>query len=200
MRQLNQSSLITIYLSLIFFSYFYDPTKFQHPMLQKNFLLPALLSVGLGLSLFNCGGSDSEGWDEPTTGLITKVKEVNAGEFKIESEDPVPTVADSRIIVEPLQGKMDTFTLEEAKLVATTDSTSSSGRGVRSARMGFFGYLMIGRMIGGGPRSSAYTNANAYNNANNRAGNTMRSTSRRVGGSSRNSGFGSGKSTRSVGG
>lgn len=170
-------------------------------MLRKNLLLPTLLSCGLGLALFNCGGSDaSEGWDEPTTGLITKVKEVNSGDFKIESEDPVPTVEDSRIIVEPLSGQIDTFTLDEAKLVATTDSTSTRGRGVRSARLGFFGYLMIGRMMGGGPRSSAYVNNNAYNNANNRAGNTMRSTSRRVGGSSRNSGFGSGKSTRSVGG
>ncbi|OAV44108.1 hypothetical protein [Lewinella sp. 4G2] len=171
-------------------------------MLKKHILLPALLSCGLGFALFSCGGSDSaEGsWDEPTTGLITTVKEVNAGEFKIASEEEVPAVADSRIIVQELNGNVDTLTLEEAKIIETSNDTTSRRRGVRSARSGYFGWIMMGRMMGGSPSSSAYVNNNAYNRASSGAGTKMKSTARRVGGTSRNSGFGSGKSTRSVGG
>lgn len=172
-------------------------------MLRRNFILPALLSCGLGFALFSCGGSSGNadsGWDEPTTGLVTTVKEVNAGEFKIASEKPVPTVADSRIIVQPMSGKVDTFTLDEAKLIETSSDSTHRRSGVRSARLGFFGYLMLGRMMGGRPSSSAYVNSNAYNRASSGAGTSMRSAARRVGGTSRNSGFGSGRSTRSVGG
>jgi len=168
-------------------------------MLRKHLLLPALLSAGLGLTLFSCGSGEpeTETWEVPTQGLITTVKEVSTDDYKIASEEPVSQIADSRIIVEDMAGMRDTFTLDQAKLMAS-DSTSASSRPFRSARMGFFGYLMLGRMMGGGPRSSAYVNNNAYNRAGNTAGNSMRSSSRKV--TRTKSGFGAGKSTRSFGG
>lgn len=169
--------------------------------MRRTHLLPILLSVGLGLALFNCGGSSDEGWDEPTTGVITTVKEVNAGDYKIVSEDPVATVDDSRIIVQDMDGAVDTFTLAEAKIISQeSDTTSRRSRAVRRGGMGFFGYMMIGRMMGGGVSRGAYVNDAAYNRANSTTGSSVRSSARRVGGASRNSGFGSGKSSRSFGG
>ncbi|NJC25718.1 hypothetical protein [Neolewinella antarctica] len=169
--------------------------------MQKSFLR-ALLACGLGLSIFSCTTDTADtGWDEPTTGVITTVREVNAGNFKIASEDPVPTVTDSRIIIQPLDGNVDTLTLEEAKLVSqNSDTTSTRSRAVRGGGMGFFGYMMLGRMMGGGINRGAYVNGAAYNRANSTAGSSVRGSARRTGGSSRNSGFGSGRSTRSVGG
>ena len=174
--------------------------------MRRNYLLPALLATGLGLTLFSCGG-DSEEWSEPTTGVVTTVREVKAGDFKIVSEDPVPTVADSRIILQPLDGNYDTLTLEEAKLVATqVDTTTTRSRGVRRGGMGFFGYMMLGRMMSGHNVSRrAYVNDAAYNRTRTTTGSSVRSSARRTGGSSRNSGFGSstkssGGSTRSYGG
>lgn len=166
-------------------------------------MLRTLLLSTLALALFNCGGSDSaDSWDEPTTGVITTVREVNAGDFKIVSEDPVPRVSDSRIIVQPLDGKIDTFTLQEAKVIAAqSDTTSTRNRAVRRSRLGFFGYMMLGRMTSGSSVSrGAYISDNAYNRTNSTTGNQVRSSARRVGGASRNSGFGSGRSSRSFGG
>ena len=172
-------------------------------MHQPKRILSALLGCGFSLLLFNCGGYDSEGgWDEPTTGVITTVKEVGAGDFKIASEEPVATVEESLLIIEPLQGPNDTLTLAEAKAIAAQDTSSSNqntqNRAVRRSGMGFFGYMMLGRMMGGINRG-AYVNSGAYSRASSTTGSRMQSSARRVGGSGRNSGFG-GRSTRSVGG
>ena len=171
-------------------------------MYSINKILPALVATGFGVLLFSCTTSTEE-WNEPTTGVITTVREVAPDDFKIVSEDPVPSVADSRIIINPLQGPSDTLTLDEAKAIAATGDTTSTGQGrenraVRRAGMGFFGYMMLGRMMGGVNRG-AYVNNNAYNRATSGTGSRMRNSARRVGGSSRNTGFG-GRSSRSVGG
>lgn len=166
-------------------------------MLRKHLILPALLSAGLGLSLFSCG-SDTETVQVPTEGLITTVKEVSTDNYKIASEVPVDQIADSRIIVEDLEGARDTFTLEEAKLMnQVTDPNSREGRPFRSAGMGYWGFLMLGRM-GGTPSSGAYVNSNAHQRATSSAGTRMSSSARST--TRSKSGFGSGKSSRSFGG
>lgn len=166
-------------------------------MLRKHLILPALLSVGLGISLFSCG-SDTETVEVPTEGLITTVKEVSADNYKIESEIPVDVVADSRIIVEDLAGDRDTFTLDQAKLMSqVADPDSREGRSMRSAGMGYWGFLMLGRM-GGTPSSGAYVNSGAHQKATSSAGTRMSSSAKST--TRSKSGFGGGKSTRSFGG
>lgn len=166
-------------------------------MLRKHLILPALLSAGLGLTLFSCG-SDTETVQVPTEGLITTVQEVSTDNYKIASEVPVDNIDDSRIIVEDLEGMRDTFTLEEAKLISqVADPNSREGRPFRSAGMGYFGFLMLSRM-GGTPSSGAYVNSGAHQSATNNAGTRMSSSARTT--TRSKSGFGSGKSTRSFGG
>ncbi len=179
-------------------------------MFGRQRLLTALVAAGLSGFFFSCfdnggDGSSDEGWDQPTTGVITTVREVAAGDFKIASEEPVPSVEDSRVIVQPMNGPVDTLTLAEAKAISESQDTTSGNqdhrRAVRRSSYGFFGYMMLGRMMGGGPSRGAYVNGAAYSRATSTTGSTLRNTSRRVGGSGRNSGFGSGsKSTRSFGG
>ena len=156
-------------------------------------LLRLALTGLLALLLLACGDSATEeGWEEPTQGLITTVTEVQEDEYKIASEETVPSPADSRIIVNNLEGTSDTFTLDEAKLIEAEGSSAS--RPIRSAMLGYWGFMMLGRM-GGSPGASAYVNQQAYNNANQRAGQPLRTSARARGG------FGSGaKSTRSYGG
>ncbi|WP_020568613.1 hypothetical protein [Neolewinella persica] len=167
-------------------------------MLCKHLIFPALFSVGLGFFLFGCGLGD-ETIQVPTEGLITTVTEVSPDDYKIASEESVDLVEDSRIIVEKMSGARDTFTLEQAKLITQVSSdTSAVSRPFHRAGMGYFGFLMLGRMGGHSVNSGAYVNNGAYNKASNTAGsrltNSARSTTRS------RSGFGGGKSTRSFGG
>jgi len=167
-------------------------------MLRKYLIFPVLFSVGLGFSLFSCGSGD-EAIQVPTEGLITTVTEVSSDDFKIVSEESVDLVEDSRLIVEKMSGERDTFTLEQAKLITqVTSDTSAVRRPFRSAGMGYFGFLMLGRMGGHSVNSGAYVNNGAYNKASSTSGsrltNSARSTTRS------RSGFGGGKSTRSFGG
>jgi hypothetical protein len=138
----------------------------------------------------------------PTQGLITTVAEVKAGDFKIESEVPVDSVADSRIITKYLDGSRDTFTLDQAKVMQTSSDTTRSHRSVRAGGLGFWFFMMSGRMGGYTPRSSAYVNNQAYQRTQNSAGSRLRSTSRTTTkpSSRSRSGFGAGKSSRSFGG
>jgi len=167
--------------------------------------IPALLLIFLacGLIFTSCGSSaETEEVEIPTEGLITTVKEVQTDLFKIENEESVNNPADSRIIANYMDATSDTFTLAEAKLM----QASGSGRQqsvVRSAGMGYFGFIMLGRMGGVAPRAGAYTNASAHSKASNGAGKKMTSSAKRVTRtrpSSGKSGYGSGKSTRSYGG
>ncbi len=167
--------------------------------------IPTLLLIFLacGLIFTSCGsGTETVEVEIPTEGLITTVQEVATDQFKIENEETVADTADSRIIANYLDATSDTFTLQEARLM----QTSGSGREqsvVRSAGLGYFGFIMLGRMGGIMPRAGAYTNAGAYNKASSGAGQQMKSSANRVTRtrpSSGKSGYGSGKSTRSYGG
>jgi len=141
----------------------------------------------------------------PTEGLITTVKEVETDQFKIEDEQTVESPSDSRIIAKYMDNTIDTFTLEEARLVEDSTSTQYRRRSsvVRMASYGLMGY-MLGRSMGSfRPRSSAYVDQSTYNRVSNSTGQRMQQTARRTTvtrPSSGKSGYGGSRSTRSYGG
>jgi hypothetical protein len=143
----------------------------------------------------------------PTQGVITTVKEVETDQYKIEDEQTVESPSDSRIIAKYMDNTIDTFTLEEARLVQDSTSTQQNQRRssvMRMASYGLMGY-MLGRSMGSfRPSSSAYIDQNTYNRVNNNAAQRMQQTARRTTvtrPSSGKSGYGGGsRSTRSYGG
>jgi hypothetical protein len=168
----------------------------------KTILYAVIAVAVLGMFMKDCFCSSSE--DElvevPTEGTITTVKEVASDDWKIENETPVANPEESRIIAQNMSGTVDTFTLDEARLVQA-DSTGSgthrgSGRMFSAVSMGLMGY-MLGRSMSTPPVASAYANPGAHANAT-AAATRMRSTATTV--SRPRSGFGGGRSTRSVGG
>ncbi len=155
-----------------------------------------LFVAGLAGSLLlmsACGGSSSEEVTM-TQGLITDIKEVKTDLFKITDEEVVPNVADSRIRATYMDGTTEEFTLEEAKLVDASDTTSRRGR-IRSAAFGgIMGYYM-GRSLSSGTNSGVYANKAAHAKSN-IAKSKVSSSAVRSG----KSGFGKGRSGRSFGG
>lgn len=166
--------------------------------------LALVCSIG-ALAISSCGseGTVTEEVVVPTEGLITTVKEVELDLFKIEDEQVVKDTADSRIIANYLDHTSDTFTLAEARLIEANDPDGRRRSVVRSAGMGFLGYMFFRNMMGGRPGVGAYTNSAAHSRVANGAGSRMeksaaRATRTRPAGSRK--GYGSGRSTRSYGG
>ena len=138
---------------------------------------------------------------EPTEGLITTVLETEEDIFKIEDEEVVPLPEDSRIIAKYMDNTVDTFTLEEAKLVDAENGTGRRSGIFRAASYGLFGYMMGRRMGGSRPPASAYTDPKTAQRVNNNAGNKIANSAKRTTRAKPGKGgFGGGKSTRSVGG
>ena len=177
----------------------------------------------VGVILFRAIGSNSDSaapaaaaeYEEttvatPTEGVITKLQEVEPDVFKITDEEVVPTLAESRIIADYMDGAKDTFTVNEIAVVDTTVTSDDNNYRRRSGisrvvHYGLIGY-MLGRPMGSPMRSSSYANRQSYtksqagrtrvaSSATSRTVRTPRTTS-----SSGKSGFGSGKSTKSYGG
>lgn len=164
-------------------------------MFRILFLL--LLPLSLTVGLTSCETATDEG-SEPTEGVITTVEEVSPGDYKIASEEVVPTPADSRIVINNMDGTSESYTLEEAKLIEQQMQSDSTGNSrayspFRSAMLGYFGFMMLNRM-GSRPSPAAYTNSRAYQQSTGNVGSRLNSTSRA------RSGFGGGRSTRSFGG
>jgi len=135
----------------------------------------------------------------PTEGLITTVKEMETDQFKIEDEVVVSNPEDSRIIAKYMDGTIDTFALDDARLTEG-ESSHRSGGIMRAASYGFLGF-MIGRNMGSfRPSPGAYVDQNTYNKVSNGAGQRMQSTAQRKTVSKPKSGFGGKSSTRSYGG
>lgn len=176
-------------------------------MKSLPFLKYALYAV-IGLTLlYNCGGSGEVEYEEvaiPTQGLITIIEEVQQDEFKIAEEITIPDTSKSLIIANYLDSTSDTFTLAEVRLMAANGYPGREGSIMRSASYGFFGYMIARNLMGGArPRPGAYKSQAAYNKTSSNAGSTLNKTASRtrVAKPSRSrSGFGGGKSTRSVGG
>jgi hypothetical protein len=159
-----------------------------------------LLLLSIIFLLIGCGSSNkTEEVELPTMGLITVVKEVEADKFLIDDEITVPDTSQSLIIANYMNGSSDTFTLAEARLMHEVSGGMPNGL-FGAASMGLMGYMM-GRSMGAfSPSAGAYTSQDKFNKVNNSAGNSLRSSSARVTRPVGGSGFGSGKSTRSVGG
>jgi hypothetical protein len=164
----------------------------------KKLFIAVVLLVGF----FSCRSTqETEEVQLPTEGLITIVKEVEKDLFKIDDEITIPDTANSLIIAVYLDEKRDTFTLQEARLMQANGGTGHGSGIMHAASFGLMGYMM-GRSMGGfRPSAGAYTSPSRYNEVNQRAGSSIRSSAQTV---SRprtgSSGFGSGRSTRSVGG
>lgn len=138
----------------------------------------------------------------PTQGLITYVQEVQQDEFKISDEEVIADTAASLIIATYLDETKDTFTLAEARLMESSGGSNSRGSGIaRAASYGLMGYFM-GRSMSRGPSPGAYVDQKTYNKVSSGAGNTMTRTAgtRTVSRPAGKSGYGGGRSTRSVGG
>ena len=150
---------------------------------------------------FKDSGSDTvtEEVEIPTQGVETILKEVELDKFLIEDEITVADTSQSLIVANYLDGGVDTFTLQQVKLMAIRDTSIRRRSLMRAASFGLFGYMM-GRNMGYRPSASAYTNQSAYNKVNNGAARSMRSSASRVTRTVPGSRSGFGKSSRSYGG
>lgn len=175
--------------------------------MKIKYAIYAVIGIFVAYSVL-FGGDDSQAANveyeevvEPTEGLITTVLETETDVFKIEDEEVVPLPADSRIIAKYMDNTVDTFTLEEAKLVDAENGGGRRGGIMRAASYGLFGYMMGRRMGGGRTPSSAYVDPKTADRVNNKAGSKINNTaSRTTRAKPGKGGFGGGKSTRSVGG
>lgn len=169
--------------------------------------LYALLGGYLIYSIFfsspSASGTTTEEVALPTQGLITVVQEVEADQFKIADEQTIADTSASLIVAKYLDGRIDTFTLAEARLMSGESGGRSTGSSIaRAASYGLMGYFM-GRSMGSRPSPGAYVDQKTYNKVSNGAGNKMQNSAARKTVTRRpsgTSGHGSGRSTRSVGG
>lgn len=163
----------------------------------KNSLL---LAVGFAVmfSLSSCGGSGSttETVYDPTQGIITKVKEIESDLFRITDEEIVPAVADSRIIATYLDGVIDTFTLDEARLTDADNPRRSRTRGVLMG--GMMGYMM-GKSMNTPVSRAAYASDDSFKKSQTNNSKLKSSATKRTVKKSK-SGFGSSRSSKSYGG
>ena len=174
----------------------------------------------LALALAACGGStervDEQRMEEK--GIITTVREVKEGEFKIEDEEMVEQKSASAIIAKYADNTTDTIPLSEAKRMmqdstaaqASQDTTHRRHRYYhrRTSLLGVASYGLMGYMMGRSmgsfrPRPGAYVNRSTYQRVSSTTGSrfrnaTSRSSSSRP--SKGKSGYGGSRSTRSYGG
>lgn len=159
-----------------------------------------LLAVGIAVifSLSSCGssGSTTETVYDPTQGIITKVKEIEADLFRITDEEIVPTVAESRIIASYLDGVIDTFTLDEARLEDADNPRRSRTRGVLMG--GMMGYMM-GKNMNTPVSRAAYASDDSFKKSQTTNSKLKSSATKRTVTKSKK-GFGSSRSSKSYGG
>jgi hypothetical protein len=176
--------------------------------MSKFWISCALAALAAG-ALTSCGSSSST--EEADTGIITVVREVADGEFRIEDEQIAPTKSASAIIAKYADNTIDTIPLSEAQLVMSSgEAASDTSRHyyrrnslVTMASYGLMGYMLGRRMGSFSPMPSAYVDPQTHQRVNNTTGNTFRNATARQTSSSPSkgrSGYGGGSSTRSSGG
>jgi hypothetical protein len=112
------------------------------------------LAMAAAMAATGCGSSEPE-WEavtvqEPTKGVVTRLKEKADGQYEIVEEKMVERPEDSRIIIQALDGTEKTLTLAEAKgLVQPTDTVQNTQTQHRSHHglgstiwYGAMGYVM----------------------------------------------------------
>jgi len=174
------------------------------------------ITCALAATFASCGGAERVD-ETPETGIVTTVREVSDGEFKIEDEQMVEDKSASAIIAKYADNTTDTIPLSEAKRMmqdttaaqASQDTTHNRHHHYRRrtsllsiAAYGYMGYMLGRNRSSFQPRSSAYMNQSTYQRVNNTTGTrfrnaTSRSTTSRPKGKS---GYGGSRSTRSYGG
>jgi len=172
-------------------------------------------ALALSFALTSCGGAERVDTD---AGIVTTVREVSEGEFKIEDEQMVESKSASAIIAKYADNTTDTIPLSEVERMmndstmaqASQDTTHQRHHHYRrhSSMFSIVSYGMMGYMLGRSrssfrPRPSAYVNQSAYQRVSNTTGTrfrnaTSRTTSSRP--SKGKSGYGGSRSTRSSGG
>lgn len=169
---------------------------------QQN-ILSAVVALFFSFTLISCGGEGKDyvesTVEDPTQGIRAEIQEVKQDIFKITDEELLPKREDSRIIATFMDGKVDTFTLEEISLTEHNDPSRSAIRAI--AFGGLMGYMM-GRPMGSAMNRSAYANDKAYNKSSTSGKTALRNTAARktVRTPKAKSGYGSKKSSRSYGG
>ncbi len=163
------------------------------------FYVAAFMVISFVVNLFDSDSgpeyTESEVLD-PTQGVVTEVKEIEADLFRITDETIVDKKEDSRIIAEYLDGVRDTFTLDEARLVDADNPRRSRMSGILMG--GMMGYMM-GKSMSSPVSKGAYANDNAYRKSQTTTDNLKKTASRRTVRTPK-SGYGSSKSSRSYGG
>ncbi len=147
--------------------------KVKNLVVRGAFLLTVSGIVALHTG---CGSSASEEqqWEtvtekDPTQGVVTTVEEVEKDLFKITGEDIVEKKADSRIIAKYMDGKVDTLTLEEAKLVEKDKSRSGLSRAFMGGLMGYY----LGRSMSTPLNRNSYKNQAGFAKSNTVSKNTL---------------------------
>jgi len=175
----------------------------QHRGIPWRWILYGCIGLYVISGIFRKGDSGNdyieETLEEPTQGIIVELKETEENLFKITNEEIIEQRELSQIIANFLDGTVDTFGIDEVKLMEANDPRRSMLR--TAAYAGLFGYMM-GRPMGSGVARSAYASDGAYNKSNS-GRNALRSTARKTTvrrPASASKGYGSGKSSKSYGG
>jgi hypothetical protein len=109
----------------------------------------------------------------PSVGVVTTIEEVSPDRFAIVSEKTVEDTAQSRFIIQKLDGSVDTLTLEESRAFLTPEDTTqvASTQQVRSHSLGSVlwwgtsGYL-LGRMMSRPVSPYVYRDDRSYASGN----------------------------------
>lgn len=172
-------------------------------------------ALALSFALTACGGAERV---DQNAGIVTTVREVSEGEFKIEDEQMVETKSASAIIAKYADNTTDTIPLSEMERMMSDSTLAQASQDTthnrhhhyrrRSSMFSIVSYGMMGYMLGRSrsnfsPRPSAYMNQSTYQRVSNTTGTrfrnaTSRTTSSRP--SKGKSGYGRSRSTRSYGG
>lgn len=176
---------------------------------QSSFPLKWIIYGALALfflfRVFSGGSSSGDDYieetlEEPTQGIHVELQEMESDLFKITDEEILAKREDSQIIVTFLDSTVDTFGIDEIKLMEANDPKRSLIRS--AAYAGMFGYMM-GRPMGSGLGRSAYASDGAYNKSNSTGRSQLRSTARKTTvrkPSTSSKSYGSSRSTKSYGG
>lgn len=166
-------------------------------------LYGAIALYFIGKLVFGGSGSETdyieETLEEPTQGIMVELQETEKDVFKITDEEILENRADSKIIANYMDNTSDTFSIDEVKLMESSNPRSSLLRSVAYA--GMFGYMM-GRPMSSGVARNAYASDKAYNKSSTAGRSQLRSTASKsvVRKPSASKGYGGGKSSKSYGG
>lgn len=152
----------------------------------KDIAIGHTFSIMVGMAaapflLTSCGSSNNCEQDniEFKSGVITKVKEVSPGDFRITDEQVAQNKSDVKVYVEYHDGKKETLSLDDTKKMVKEDPNfvkedcdyksinNQHHSSLTSVLLyGTMGY-MLGRSLSSPVRSGVYSSQQAYQNSQN---------------------------------